>query len=390
MENKNKLFKVLIIIYILLYAGVCIYGALVPADGNTFEDGASIYFPTPNSTVSGTFSVNGSVYAKGDISEIYLVLEGVETSTLFPISCEQIIHDDKLLETLSTFKTEISLDNGQYDMYIKAYSKTGVSPTYPRRTITVDDTAKISSFKMFSMQHLITLGIITIVFIFIFVFFKEKKSSHVIFAYVCSLLIMVGDVYSRAWLISNGTFRASYDMALHMCDISGVLVPIFLFMNKGKAKDNIYNLMFIWGLGGALMALLTPEMGGYAFPSYYYFNFFIKHSMIVFAVFIATFFHGMRPNIKRIGWVMIVSSIMVAGIYGVDQLVRLIPPFEPGNYMFLSYPPTGGSLIDMLVMIFGPSPYYIIGLVIVGVLIYVLMWLPFYVAKKITDKRKRA
>jgi hypothetical integral membrane protein (TIGR02206 family) len=252
----------------------------------------------------------------------------------------------------------------------------------------VDSSAKDTSFKMFGIQHITPLLILLVLFIAIFILFKKKEKSHVIFAYICSLLIIVGDIASRIWLISNGTFRASYDMALHMCDISGVMIPLFLFMKRGEFREKIYNLLFIWGLGGALMALLTPEMGGYAFPSYYYINFFVKHSMIVFGVLIATVFYGMRPKIKYLGWVMLVSTAIVAVIYGIDQLVRFIPPYEPGNYMFLSYPPTGGSLIDMMVEIFGPSPYYIIGLEITGVLVYLLLWFPFYIGSKITKAKK--
>ena len=266
--------------------------------------------------------------------------------------------------------------------------KKGETSIFPEKAIKVDSNAKDTSFKMFGVQHIIPLALLAMLFVAIFVFYKNKKKSHIMFAYVCSLLIIGGDIASRIWLISNGTFRASYDMALHMCDISGVMIPIFLFMKPGRLREKMYNLLFIWGLGGALMALLTPEMGGYAFPSYYYFNFFIKHSMIIFGVLIATFFYGMRPNIKLLGWVMIVSTAIVAAVYGIDQLVRIIPPYESGNYMFLSYPPTGGSLIDMLVDIFGPSPYYIIGLEIIGAVIYVILWLPFFIVEKINKARK--
>ena len=199
---------------------------------------------------------------------------------------------------------------------------------------------------------------------------------------------MAGDIASRIWLISNGTFRASYDMALHMCDISGVMIPLFLFTKPGDFKEKMYNLMFVWGLGGALMALLTPEMGGYAFPSYYYFNFFIKHSMIIFGVLVATFFYDIRPKIKYLGWVMLVSTAILAVVYGIDRLMVFSPPFEPGNYMFLSFPPTGGWLIDLLVEIFAPSPYYIIGLEVVGVLVYIILWLPFLITSKIFKSKK--
>lgn len=388
MRKGSKAFKTVIYIYIALYALACIYGAAVPAKGNSYERGATIYFPQNGDVVSASFKANGSVYAKEGIKNVRLILSDGESISAYETEREQITYKGEKLLTLSTFKNTIEAADGTYEVYIELTEKDGASHTFPAKTITVDSQAKDTSFKMFGLQHSVPLGILAALFIAVFILFKKRERAHAVFAYICSSLIITGDIASRIWLISNGTFRASYDMALHMCDISGVIIPLFLFMKPGRFRERIYNLLFIWGLGGALMALLTPEMGGYAFPSYYYFNFFIKHSMIIFGVLIATVFYGMRPKIKYLGWVMAVSTAIVAAVYGIDQLVRLMPPFEPGNYMFLSYPPTGGSLIDVLVDIFGSSPYYIIGLEIIGAAIYVLLWLPFFVGSKISKAKK--
>ena len=387
-EKKNKAFKTVIFIYIAVFYLACIFGAAVPAHCNSYERGSTIYFPKDGDTVSGEFRVNGSVYAKDGIEGARLVLDGGADRRAYDINREKITYKGETLLTLSTFKNAIRAADGTYNIFIELTDSKGVVTEFPAKSITVDAAAPDTSFKMFAIQHLVPLGILTALFITVLSVFKKKADAHVVFAYVCSLLIMTGDIASRIWLISNGTFRASYDIALHMCDISGVMIPLFLFMKPGEFREKIYNLLFIWGLGGALMALLTPEMGGYAFPSYYYFNFFIKHSMIIFGVLIATFFYGMRPKIKYLGWVMAISTAIVAAVYGIDWLVRLMPPFEPGNYMFLSYPPTGGSLIDVLVDIFGPSPYYIIGLEIIGAVIYMLLWLPFFIGSKISKAKK--
>ena len=66
--------------------------------------------------------------------------------------------------------------------------------------------------------------------------------------------------------------------------------------------------------------------------------------------------------------------MLVAFVYAINKLIVNLPPYEPGNYMFLSYPPTGGSALDILVKIFGPSPYYIVGMVLLTALLYTIMW----------------
>ena len=388
MAEKNKVFKIIIFIYIAVYALACVYGAAVPAAGNSYERGATIYFPQDGDVVAGGFKINGSVYALDGVKSARLIMDDGVQEISYDIEREKITYDGETLLTLSTFKNSIEAKDAEYKVYIELTENDGTASIFPAKTITVDSQAKDTSFAMFGIQHIIPLAVLTALFTAIFILFKKKKASHAVFAYICSSLIMVGDIASRIWLIRNGTFRASYDMALHMCDISGVMIPLFLFMKPGKLREKMYNLLFIWGLGGALMALLTPEMGGYAFPSYYYFNFFIKHSMIIFGVLIATVFYGMRPNIKYLGWVMLISTAIVGVVYGIDWLVRLLPPFEPGNYMFLSYPPTGGSLIDLLVDIFGPSPYYMIGLEIVGALVYLILWLPFFIGGKIAQRSR--
>jgi uncharacterized membrane protein YwaF len=73
---------------------------------------------------------------------------------------------------------------------------------------------------------------------------------------------------------------------------------------------------------------------------------------------------------------MLVSNIVIVPIYLVDRLLVLIPPYAPGNYFAIGYPPPTGSPIDFLAAVFGPSPRYIIGLEIMALVVFFLLWLP--------------
>ncbi len=200
--------------------------------------------------------------------------------------------------------------------------------------------------------------------------------------------MMASDVFLRLWLINNNAFKVSYDMPLHMCDIGAIILAAMLLSENPKRKQNLYNMLFIWGIGGAFMAILTPEMGGQGFPSFYFFNFFIKHFVIIIGVLAATFFDGLRPKMKSLPRTLIISTILVAFIYGINQLIRFIPPYEVGNYMFIGYPPLGGSAIDMMVDIFGPSPYYYAGMLVLGVIVFTILYLPFFFERIIKDRNK--
>ena len=41
---------------------------------------------------------------------------------------------------------------------------------------------------------------------------------------------------------------------------------------------------------------------------------------------------------------MVVTNLAVAVAYGVNQLLRLVSPWEPGNYFVIGYPPPQGSV----------------------------------------------
>ena len=135
--------------------------------------------------------------------------------------------------------------------------------------------------------------------------------------------------------------------------------------------------MFIWGVAGAIMALLTPDLPGDAVISVKFFNFFIRHGSIAISVLLVTFIEGYRPKIKLLPQIIGITTVMALLVYGIDRLMVIFPPYDFGNYMFLVFPPLGGSPIDLVESIFGPSPYYIAGLVLLAVVVYLAFWLPF-------------
>ncbi|MEX1307768.1 MAG: TIGR02206 family membrane protein [Eubacteriales bacterium] len=376
--TQKKASKWIYFSFIFIMVLLCTLAIVSPHGDNDFVRGATIYYPAQDSEIGQTFMVNGSIYAKDGIASAEMVF--LPSGERFPIERETIEYDGKTLMTLSTFKNEVTLSSeGAMGMQVNMVTTTGETYTLDALSFEVKQGALAQAFRMFSPMHLIPLAVLLGVFFLMLWLYRRKPSerARIIMFAIISSLVMACDVSLKAWMLSKGLLRASYDLIFHMCDISGFLLPVLLFMKPGKYREALFDLMFIWGLGGAAMALLTPEMGGYVFPSLYYFNFFIKHGMIVIGVLMAALVDGLRPSLKKMPTAIGLSVIIVAIIYGIDRLMVLLPPYELGNYMFLSYPPTGGSLIDLLVTVFGPSPYYIIGLVIVAVIVYVVLWVPF-------------
>ena len=69
------------------------------------------------------------------------------------------------------------------------------------------------------------------------------------------------------------------------------------------------------------------------------------------------------------------------------MLLRLIPPYDAGNYFVLAYPPPTGSVVDLFADIFGPSPRYVAGLELMGVAVFGLLYLPWPLSRFFAARR---
>jgi len=388
MSIKNKkLFFSLFALYIAVMLLMCAIGT-IPAGSNTWSKGAKIYFPYSEKATGGQIEVKGSAYSKDGIENIELRI--MPENKELPIEREKIYYRGEIILTLSTFSVPVSLEDGEHTLSVIVTDSSGTYE-FDKLIFTSDSHMSTSGFKMFSLQHIIALSLVIILYIVILLLYKKyptEKTKNIIFALI-SLCLVFCDIAVKIWLLKNGVYKASYDGFLHMCDISGPFLIILFFMKDSKNRQIFFSLMFIWGVLGAAMALLTPEMRGNVFPSLYFMTFFIKHGAIVIGVLILGVIEKYTPKMKHLPIVIAISLVIVAIVYAINRLIVFLPPLEPGNYMFLSYPPTGGSAIDILVDIFGPSPYYIIGMVALAFVLYTFMWAIYAVIGKVKAIKKK-
>jgi len=195
------------------------------------------------------------------------------------------------------------------------------------------------------------------------------------------------------WHASIGNFSLGEHLPLHLCGLGILLGPIMLLRKNFK----LYELIYFWGIGGAIQALLTPDLV-YEFPHFEYLQYFISHSLIIIACIYMTFVVGYRPTWKSILKVFILSNIYLAFIIVVniittenfmaicskstglwDRLQEL--RLQSGNYLYICRKPANPSLIDVL----GPWPWYILSLEGVGVLSFLVYYSPFFI-KDMIDK----
>ena len=153
---------------------------------------------------------------------------------------------------------------------------------------------------------------------------------------------------------------------LELCDLSLLLAFLSLLTLNPMAFDVAYYL----GLGGASMALITPNLWE-PFPSFGTVQFFIAHGLTVAGVLFLVWSGLARPRPGSIGRAMLGLNIFTALAGAFDAIYKT-------NYMYLRAKPANASLLDSL----GPWPWYLVSAELVALAIFTLLYLPFRKAAK--------
>lgn len=140
-----------------------------------------------------------------------------------------------------------------------------------------------------------------------------------------------------------------------------------------------FELAYFWGLGGTLQALITPNLRC-GFPAFSFVTFFITHAGIVAAVLFLVLALKMRPHAASLWRVLVWSEVYLGAALATNALTG-------GNYGFLAHKPAGRSLLDFLP---DQPGWYVLAINAVAIVIFVLLYLPFFLADAVRVFRRRA
>jgi hypothetical integral membrane protein (TIGR02206 family) len=156
-----------------------------------------------------------------------------------------------------------------------------------------------------------------------------------------------------------------YALPLHVCGIA-VYLSAYMLITK---KQVVFEIVYFWALAGTTQAILTPAVTD-GFPSYRFFQFFVEHSAVIIAVFVAVFGLKMRPRLKGLWITYALSWGLVFVVGGINALLDT-------NYMYLCRPPAGISPFYFL-----DWPWYILFQGALALVIFSLLYLPFGLRSK--------
>ena len=230
-------------------------------------------------------------------------------------------------------------------------------------------------FILFGEQHTqaLTYSFLIIAVLCVIGNFLSNKVQD-IFAKLIGISLLVFEV-TKPFIYIYG-FDKPWEtyLPLHMCNFSAVLIGIFLLQKK--KNQMFFELPFYWGVGGATMALLTPDLTE-AWPDIEFFMFFYGHGQIILGIFFALAVLRHRPYIENFLKMAVITILLLVPIL----IVNLVIGGE-ANYWYLMDTPEGESLMDFM----PPPPYHMLGVAPLALIVFFITYLPFL----IWDKTKKA
>jgi hypothetical integral membrane protein (TIGR02206 family) len=151
-------------------------------------------------------------------------------------------------------------------------------------------------------------------------------------------------------------------LPLWLCSLTSWTMPLLLIWRNRF----YYEWAYFMGTIGAAMALLTPDLTIYGFPHYRFIEFLTLHGLIIVAVVYMTVVEGFRPN-----WHSLVRVFIIANLYWLFSAV--VNSLIGSNYLYTHGKLPTPSLLDFL----GPHPWYLLWMEVIGILLCLLLYLPF-------------
>jgi hypothetical integral membrane protein (TIGR02206 family) len=184
---------------------------------------------------------------------------------------------------------------------------------------------------------------------------------------IATYVIWIWLLYARGWMAVGNI------LPMHLCDWAAIATIITLI----RPNQKTYELAYFWALSATLQATLTPELA-LGWPDWRFIVFFGFHCGVIAAVLYMTLGMKMRPYLKSIpraiGWTL---------FYGV--CAGLVDWIFDVNFGFLHGKSKDPSVLDLL----APWPYYIAELVPIGIAFILVLYLPFFIADRFSQRRSR-
>jgi len=205
--------------------------------------------------------------------------------------------------------------------------------------------------RQFSDQHLAALAVMVLGGVLCVAAARRHPGRWLVpFARLLALVIFVGWAGEYVADVVQGIWSVRYTLPLQLTDAISITTILALWTRRVALVE----LAYLWAFTASLQAVLTPDLA-WAFPSVFYFTYFIYHIGAIVGAGLLVYGFRIYP---RAGAVLRVYGVTLAFtvIAGAADLLT------GGNYMYLREKPAHASLVSVL----GPWPWYIVSTAALG------------------------
>jgi hypothetical integral membrane protein (TIGR02206 family) len=218
-------------------------------------------------------------------------------------------------------------------------------------------------FALFGTWHLVGLLIIVLINLAMPGFRRTSVKTRTIIRWSMAIILWLDEASWHIWNLYWGHWTVD-QLPLHICSVMVWLTGFMLIFKVYR----IYEFAYFIGIAGAMQALLTPDAGIYGFPHYRIFQTMISHGLLITSAVYMTTVEGFRPTWKSFWRVVVGLNIYAALIYPINLLLGT-------DFLYINRKPLTASLLDAL-----PRwPYYLIYMELLGLVIFLLLYLPFII-----------
>jgi hypothetical integral membrane protein (TIGR02206 family) len=362
--------------FIVLYGMQVLMSALLCR-----PDGIRMHAPPPGISLPLATIVVGDAWLKGGVEAIAVRVRDLSSGAVWAVPAERdaIRYNGVPVSMLAAYRASLQFPAaGAYELSAVASAADGRRvQTSPRRVSASPGTAS-REFVFGSPAHAVPILLVLAASIALPLLVKRAGSARLRDRVACGLVLALWvheAVYEVYWFLI-GAWTVGNALLLHMCGLAIMFLPVVYFSPDGRFRQWLFDLLYFFGLGGAVQALLTPDIGMHGFPELKYFNYFFSHGTLIVGVVYAAALYRVPLTWKSLVRIAAGTTALALAAFGLNRLFLLFPPYELGNYFMMGYPPPTGSVIDLFASLFGPSPRYLIGLELMGAVLLAIMYLP--------------
>ena len=197
--------------------------------------------------------------------------------------------------------------------------------------------------------------------------YVRKNNLTLRITQILGILILLRWGISQAYQIFSDPllWNVNHSLPFHLCGISSIISGIILI----KYNQSLYEFLLLLGAPGALWSFLTPQIN-IPEPSFMYFDYFLSHTLILFAPLYMAIMFKKKPRIGSWRSVFLKANLILLPLgFLINYILYYALGYKEVNYMYLMTSPEAENPF-----VIGKWPFYIIALEVVAFIHIILIY----------------